>query len=53
MPERSLHEVAKTEDDRFLVEYADNAKFMAALPWVDTIDALTPSEYIANKPTGR
>lgn len=50
-PERSVYQVAYTEDDRFLVPLQDSSKAMAMLPWVDTIESLTPSEFSNAKPT--
>ena len=51
--ERSSQETAVTDDDNFMVAKTDSSSFMASLPWVDTIEALTPTEYENAKPTAK
>jgi hypothetical protein len=52
-PERKVEEVVQTDDNNFLVEPTDSSSFMAGLTWMDTIEALTPTEYETAKPTSK
>lgn len=51
--ERQPENVAAVEDDTFMMMKEDSSKFMASLPWVDTIKTLTPSEYATTRPTAK